>query len=222
MLVAVSIIGSRALLSMSSHPNYPSIGAQLTGRLGVEASGLCAPSAYPAGAEYTFERCTSLRDPVTWTACSTLTYSVDPAGAPPGYTADVRKAIDELSAATGLHLTQHAVGAFISIGWDPSLFNPRPGTTGEAGVTRYQIISDPLGVHFSEVSIRISSHLVAGPGRHTGEEPVLLHELGHAVGLGHYTAAVVMNPVDQGFTSYQLGDLAGLRALYRPASCGHR
>jgi hypothetical protein len=220
-LVAVAIIAGRAILSMNSHTLYPSLGAQLTGRVGVQASGSCSSSSYPAGAEYTFERCTSSGDPVTWARCSTLTYSVDPAGAPPGYLADVRKAIDELNVATGLRLTQRSGTAFISIAWDPSMYNPRPGAAGEAGVTRYQVVSDPFGAHFLKVSIRISSHLEAGPARRAGEEPVLLHELGHAVGLGHNPAEVVMNPVDQGFTSYQAGDLAGLKALYHPASCGH-
>jgi predicted Zn-dependent protease len=48
---------------------------------------------------------------------------------------------------------------------------------------------------------------------------VLLHELGHAVGLSHHSGPVAMNPVDQGFRDYQAGDLAGLTALYHPASC---
>jgi hypothetical protein len=31
-----------------------------------------------------------------------------------------------------------------------------------------------------------------------------------------------MNPFDRGFTSYQAGDLAGLAALYHPATCRTR
>jgi predicted Zn-dependent protease len=65
----------------------------------------------------------------------------------------------------------------------------------------------------------MSSHLQAGSVPGLAEKPVLLHELGHAVGLGHYNGTVVMNPLDSGFAAYQPGDLAGLTALYHPSSC---
>jgi hypothetical protein len=54
---------------------------------------------------------------------------------------------------------------------------------------------------------------------------VLLHELGHAMGLGHTpSSAEVMNPVDQGHTTYQAGDSTGsgtsVRRRAAPASTG--
>jgi hypothetical protein len=59
-----------------------------------------------------------------------------------------------------------------------------------------------------------------GTGRHRAN--VLLHELGHVVGLGHYSnPGLQMNPsltsrTPNGFAG---GDLAGLAAVGRPAGC---
>jgi predicted Zn-dependent protease len=144
---------------------------------------------------------------------------VNPSGAPAGSPADLRQAIGELAAATGLHLVQAGRSANITIAWDPSLFDPRPGTSGEAGVTDYTTATGLSGAHVTSALIRVSSNLQPGSAPGVGELPVLLHELGHAVGLGHYSGAVVMNPLDRGFSAYQPGDLAGLAALYNPSSC---
>ena len=48
---------------------------------------------------------------------------------------------------------------------------------------------------------------------------VLLHELGHAMGLAHTTGAEVMNPYDQGYANYQSGDRAGLSRLGSGQGC---
>lgn len=179
----------------------------------------CAASTYPAGAEYRYERCSPSTSPIGWHRCSTVTYSVDATGAPAGYRSDLDEAIGDLARATGLHLVETSGSGNITIAWDPSLYDPQPGTSGEAGVTAYKTSTDISGSSVNGATIRISSHLVAGSANGVGEEPVLLHELGHAVGLDHYDGPVTMNPLDRGYASYQPGDLAGLAALYHPTSC---
>jgi hypothetical protein len=184
-----------------------------------QRAGTCRASVYPPGAQYTFERCGSGRIPVAWPRCSQVTYSVDAARAPAGYRVDIQQVITALAAATGLHLVAVSASGDIRISWDPALYNPLPGTSGEAGETDYRTTSGLFGVHAEVATVRLSSHLGPGGSPGLGEIPVLLHELGHAVGLGHYTGPVVMNPFDRGFTRYQPGDLAGLATLYHPATC---
>ncbi len=187
-----------------------------------QSAGDCPARAYPPGAKYSFERCVSGGTPIGWPRCSQVTYSVDATSAPPGYQPDIRQAIKAVAAATGLRLVPVAHGADIRISWDPSLYNPVPGSSGEAGETDYRTSSGFSGVHVELATVRISSHLATGASPGLGEVPVVLHELGHAVGLGHYSGPVVMNPVDRGFTGYQAGDLAGLAVLYHPATCPAR
>jgi hypothetical protein len=179
----------------------------------------CSARAYPPGAQYAFERCSSSKDPVGWPRCSKVTYSVDPAAASLGYLPDLQQAIGQLSVATGLRLVRVDQSPNISISWDPSLYAPAPGTSGEGGVTDYRVAAAVSGARATSAAIRVSSHLRPGSSPGLGVKPVLLHELGHAVGLGHYDGAVVMDPLDRGFSAYQPGDRAGLRALYHPDTC---
>jgi predicted Zn-dependent protease len=123
-----------------------------------------------------------------------------------------------MSSATGLHFRVAARNANIHISWAPALLAPAHADADKAGITSVKLQPQLTGISMSSATIQISSRLT-GHNPQNSELPVLLHELGHAVGLGHYPGPQVMNPVDQGYSAYQAGDLAGLAVLYNQANC---
>ncbi len=212
-VMTVAVIAASAYLpshlSSEHAPLVPLIASPIT---------TCPAKLYPAGAEYRFERCANGR-PLGWPRCSALTVSINATDAPGTWRSDTSAAINMLSAATGLRIrTVTAGGANIAIAWSSTL--TQSGTSGadKLGVTHSEFQSSPVGSRIRAANIQIASRLNGGAGPN-GELPVLLHELGHAVGLGHYGGTEVMNPVDRGYSAYQPGDLAGLDQLYQPRSC---
>lgn len=186
-----------------------------------EGPASCASTVYPVGAQYRFEQCWH-GQPVTWPRCAALTVAVNPANAPSSWQADVSGALRELSQATGLRFRSTVRGSGdITVEWTSTLLAPAGSTHDKAGLTYFVSRSTLQGAQIATANIEVSTSLTGGGGPR-GELPVLLHELGHAVGLGHYAGPVVMHPVDQGYSSYQSGDLAGLAKLYDPASCSLR
>ena len=177
----------------------------------------CSSFKYPHGAQYRFEGCSG-DQPVRWGHCATLAVAVDPSNGPAGWSSDVDNALHQLSRATGLRFSTASGSGNINIGWDRTLVLRGGGHLDKAGITSFALQYGLSSVTFSSATIRISSMLSGGAGLR-GELPVLLHELGHAVGLGHFLGPEVMNPVVQGFNSYQAGDLAGLSSLYGGTPC---
>ena len=59
-----------------------------------------------------------------------------------------------------------------------------------------------------------------GFGSQGAQGPVVLHELAHVMGLGHYKAiGELMEPSGGGMTDFGPGDLQGLRELGSSAGC---
>ncbi len=173
---------------------------------------------------YTFEVTNAAGQPARWNPCEPVRYAVVDAGAPTGWQTDVGDAISRVAAATDLPLVDDGTyastsevpsSATLTIRWVSTL------TSGDmVGLTTYWYY-DLSGYTPQLVSARIellsSLHGGAAQG---GELPVLLHELGHAFGLGHTPGAPeVMNPVDQGYSAYQPGDLAGLARVGETQGC---
>ncbi len=183
-----------------------------------------------------------------WDPCAVLHYVVDPQGAPAGGVDDVRTAVAQVSAATGIRF---AFDGFVSE--RPSLRRaelqrrpPAPGrnpfqpvligwySRGEAprgaedDVIGYAApISEYDGTQRVYVSgligIRGDASLRAGFDGSQSVGGVLLHELGHLMGLGHSTDRRQIMYREAGHLSgparYQSGDLAGLRELGRAKGC---
>jgi hypothetical protein len=182
-----------------------------------------APPVATASSGYTLELTNSAGTPIRWNSCEVVPYAVVSAGAPAGWASDVANAVAQVSSATGLSfqddgdypsLGQVPASAKVTISWSSTIVG------GDAiGLTTFFYILDPRYTpQITAAHIQLLTALVGGGGP-DGELPVLLHELGHAVGLGHYPARDVMNPVDQGYSTYQPGDLAGLARVGAAQGC---
>ncbi len=183
-----------------------------------------------------------------WDPCAVLHYVVDPQGAPPGGMEAIRAAIGQVSTATGIrfafdgYVAERPSLRRAELGREP----PRPGrnpfksvlvgwySQGEAPTgTEDDVIgyAAPLyefngtqRVYVSGlIGIRRDADLSSGFDGNQSVGGVLLHELGHLMGLGHsiddgqimyFQAGHLRGPA-----RYQAGDLAGLRELGRTKGC---
>ncbi|HVL92339.1 MAG TPA: hypothetical protein VM264_03250 [Acidimicrobiales bacterium] len=196
--------------------------------------------AFPDGASYAFAAERAGCQPVRWNPCAPVPYVVNPAGGPPNALALARAAAEQAARASGLDLrfsgvtdepvlaqrplVQSRYGnrfAPLLIAWAP------PAEIGEAagfgGIVTVRGRTAPVQVvsGFAYVARQLGR-----PGQTNGDAlqiGVLLHELGHALGLDHADETLqVMNSVgDAGrpITSYLDGDLAGLDRVGRRAGC---
>jgi hypothetical protein len=184
--------------------------------------------------------------PARWNPCTPIHYAVNVTGAPAGALALVQQAVARLSSATGATFTFDGTTSEVPssswgfgpstsfpTGWQPLLIGfPKPGESdlvdGENAGAAF-----PVTVEFNSTgelvdvsaAVAIDGDLAAllpmtfgGPS--VGS--ILLHELAHAVGLGHVNdKAEIMNPVVGAWTpnSWGNGDREGLRQLGTASGC---
>ena len=183
--------------------------------------------------------------PVRWNPCEPIHYVVNLGAAPLGSLQDVQDAVLRISSATGIGFSYDGLTdevpsrdrdvyqpdrygdrwAPVLIGWvDPrtSDFDFDPGGREAAGV------AGPLYPHPGPSTIYVSGVVainVADPNPpgfdfEGSQGPVVLHELAHVMGLGHYKAiGELMEPSGGGMTGFGPGDLEGLRELGSGAGC---
>lgn len=187
------------------------------------------PSAQP----YVFTRVNSA-GPLRWNPCQPIPYSINLSGYGPDKRFVIREALDRVQAATGL-----IFAAAPDTAYTPTSNNPTGGVP--AGSELVIALTDEAhsdlvaGSIVGRADISFSSVILRGTvvvdmgdigGRpewqSTGIGPVLLHELGHAVGLAHVAdASQVMNSVatQSGPNTYAAGDLTGLWQVGAAGGC---
>jgi len=202
------------------------------------------PSAVGPGSDYTFVLTTG-GEPVRWNPCQPIHYVLARDGITEGAIGDVQGAIDRLTEVTGVEFTydgltdeeptrnRHAYQpdrygnrwAPVLIAWvDPAESDIPFEDEGHeaAAVASPQLPDDrPGDVYVSGwVAVNLEDPNPSGFSLPGMQGPVVLHELGHVLGLGHAGSdGNLMEPSGGGVTSFGPGDLAGLAELGRDAGC---
>jgi hypothetical protein len=194
--------------------------------------------------EYSFLARNFAGEPVRWNPCEPIHYVVNIAKAPAGSLEDVHEAVSRVSRATGIAFRYDGFSDE-----DPSRrrFVYQPGRYGDRWAPVLIAWVDP---DESDIAFSTQGHTAAGvaaplgppdgeeilvsgwiainaddpnpPGFDTidGQGPVVLHELGHVMGLDHVqTRGQLMEGSGGGVVDFGPGDLAGLEQLGREAGC---
>jgi len=181
--------------------------------------------------------------PARWDPCTPIRYVVQAGWIPDAGRADLAEALRLLSEASGLSFLYEGDTdelpsqdrssyqparygerwAPLLIGWVPSASTDVGLGDGVQGVSSSVAVPGPDGASLvtGQVVLDATNRLAPGFGPGTTDGEVLLHELAHAVGLGHVLDPTqVMYPqTTNGESVFGAGDRAGLAALGAAAGC---
>lgn len=203
-------------------------------------------------AAYSFIERRADGEPYRWEPCEPIHYEVNLEHAPPWAMSDVEEAVARVSSGSGMRFVldgrtdrspaEQRHGRFHEL----STFTFRPVLIAWLPAEEFATYADPdevIGLGFAVPGsgddwwvyrsglVVINADAPIPPGFSSGFSlgPVLMHELGHVVGLGHVgdTDEIMWSPelaggnplVVSNATDWGNGDLEGLRRLGRPAGC---
>ena len=222
-----------------------------SGHASAVADGPDHASAAAAGPDYSFEKVNRSGTPMRWNPCAPIHYQTNLSEAPSTAASDLAHALQAVSSATGIRFVDDGATSVIpTVAWqrvatekrspvviawasvsqtDLLADNPLIGTalTQELGTGGPGAIIDPVTGHGVYVAGLVvidrdaSAKLASGFGA-DGAGVVLMHELGHLIGLGHTaSSADIMNPTVQPMKTgnWGPGDLAGLARLGIESGC---
>jgi hypothetical protein len=175
-------------------------------------------------------------NPVRWDPCRAVHYRVDLDEAPRGALADVKETLRRISQPTRIQFrydgrTHYIPGSSASqtgplvIAWAKPTETTLPlggGTLGEGGGTYTYGTGEKPHITTGYAVLDATAHLAPGFGAGQTEGALLMHEIGHAVGLDHARhASQIMYPLlgPHAATMYGAGDYRGLQLLGRSQGC---
>lgn len=194
--------------------------------------------------EYGFLAADARGEPIRWNPCEPIHYVVNLGLAPEGSMQDVQEAVRRVSVATGIEFDYDGLSdevperrrfvyqpdrygdrwAPVLIAWvdpdDTDISFKRDGHTA-AGVAAPLVPPDGGDVLVSGwIAINLADPNPPGFNFVGAQGPVVLHELGHVMGLDHVeSTGELMEPSGGGVTDFGAGDLEGLERLGRPQGC---